>query len=95
MSFFAKPQTSQLGTSVQAMGSLKVPGDLEIYGTLKGERIEAKGKAVIHAKADVAGALKAASLLVEPGAIFSGVATVGSIPSDILKRYANSQGLNK
>jgi cytoskeletal protein CcmA (bactofilin family) len=95
MRFFKKPATCYLSPNVQAKGTFTAPGNLEIDGVLKGERVEAKGKVIIHAKAQVSGKLKCATLYVEPGGQFSGPATVGSVPSETLRRFGKALGLIK
>ncbi len=95
MRFFSKPATCHLSASVHAEGTFTAPGDLEIYGTIKGERIEAKGKVNIHNQAVVAGKLKCETLFIEPGARFSGPASVGSVPSDALRRFGKALGFLK
>jgi len=92
---FTKPQTTLLDASVRAEGSLTAPGDMEIYGSVTGGRIEAKGRLTIHARAETNGSLKCQSLLVEPGARFKGPAAVGAVPSDIVKRFGRVLGIIK
>ena len=95
MRFFKKPTTCYLPPSVHAEGTLTTPGDLDVEGTLKSERIEAKGKVTIRDKAVVAGKLKCHTLFVEPGGRFSGPVSVGSVPSDLLRRFSKILGFIK
>lgn len=92
---FTKPQVTSLDATVRAEGSLTAPGDLEIYGTVKGGPIESKGKLTVHARAEATGALKAQSLLIEPGGRYKGRAAVGAVPSDIVQRFGRVLGLIK
>lgn len=97
MSLFnrAKPTTTHLDASVRAEGSLSVPGDLDLYGTIKGGPIEAKKHITIHARATASGPLKSHSLLVEPGARYRGKVTVGPVPTDLVQRFGRALGLIK
>lgn len=88
-----KSLVTHLDASIRAEGSLSVPGDLDIYGTIKGGPIEAKGHITVHARSEAKGPLRAHSLLVEPGARFQGKVEVGSVPMDVVKRFGRALGL--
>lgn len=91
----AKPTTTHLDASLRAEGSLSVPADLDIYGTITGGPIESRQHITIHARATVSGPLKSHTLLVEPGARYRGKVTVGPVPTDLVKRFGRALGLFK